>query len=67
METILRVFAKVCEAVQYAFQRGVIHRDLKPNNILVSPDNTAKIIDFGQCARSGSVKERSRSPIRNWM
>jgi serine/threonine protein kinase/Flp pilus assembly protein TadD len=46
----LDLFASVCDAVHHAHQKGVIHRDLKPNNILVATvDNRPqiKVIDFG--------------------
>jgi tetratricopeptide (TPR) repeat protein len=43
----LRLFVTICEAVQYAHQRGVIHRDLKPGNILVDDEGEPKILDFG--------------------
>ncbi len=43
----LRMFRQVCAAVQYAHQRMVIHRDLKPGNILVAADGTPKLVDFG--------------------
>ena len=43
----LQAFSKVCEAVQYAHQKGVIHRDLKPGNIFVTADGTPKLLDFG--------------------
>jgi non-specific serine/threonine protein kinase/serine/threonine-protein kinase len=43
----LELFAKVCEGVQHAHQKGVIHRDLKPGNILVDPSGQPKILDFG--------------------
>jgi serine/threonine protein kinase len=43
----LRLFASVCDAVEYAHQRGVIHRDLKPSNILVNEDGEPVIVDFG--------------------
>ncbi len=47
IEERLRLFACVCEAVQYAHQHAVIHRDLKPSNILVKPDGTVRLLDFG--------------------
>ena len=43
----LRLFASVCRAVQFAHQNLVVHRDIKPSNILVQPDGTVKLLDFG--------------------
>ena len=46
----LELFVQVCQAVQHAHQKGIIHRDIKPNNVLVAEyDNRAvpKVIDFG--------------------
>ena len=47
LEETLELFVTVCEAVQYAHQKGVIHRDLKPTNILVDGNGTPRILDFG--------------------
>jgi tetratricopeptide (TPR) repeat protein/predicted Ser/Thr protein kinase len=43
----LELIAKVCDAVHHAHQKGVIHRDLKPGNILVDVSGQPKVLDFG--------------------
>lgn len=44
---ILSLFARVCDGVDHAHHRGVVHRDLKPVNILVGADGAPKVLDFG--------------------
>ncbi len=43
----VRLFTKVCQAVSYAHQNGVIHRDLSPANILVDESGEPRVFDFG--------------------
>ncbi len=43
----LAIFNQVCEALFYVHSRGIVHRDLKSNNIKVEPNGQAKLLDFG--------------------
>ncbi len=47
IEERLRLFLTVCDAVQFAHQRLVVHRDLKSDNILVGDDGSPRLLDFG--------------------
>ena len=46
-EEAVRIASQICSALKHAHKNGIVHRDIKPQNILVSEDGTIKVADFG--------------------
>lgn len=51
---MISIIEQIADALDYAHSKGIIHRDIKPANIIVMPDKTIKIADFGIAKISGS-------------
>ena len=56
----LALMVKICQAVNHAHLRGLIHRDLKPGNILVDETGQPKVLDFGVARLTGSDEQATR-------
>jgi len=60
--SIVAVAADICRALEHAHAQGIVHRDLKPENVVLLPDGTAKLMDFG-IARSVTSRMTSEGNI----
>jgi serine/threonine protein kinase/tetratricopeptide (TPR) repeat protein len=53
VEACLRIARQVADALQHAHERGLVHRDVKPSNIALTPDGRALLLDFGLTSTDG--------------
>ena len=64
IETRLSIIRQIADALDYAHARKVMHRDIKPGNILISPKGRVQLLDFGLAAQiSTSLRRTSRLDI----
>lgn len=57
IDRVIRILTGVARALAHAHAHGLVHRDLKPANIVVQPDDSAKVFDFGIAAIAGEVAD----------
>jgi tetratricopeptide (TPR) repeat protein/predicted Ser/Thr protein kinase len=54
LEDIIAIAKQICAALQHAHMQNIIHRDLKPENVIIEPDGTVRLMDFGLALSTAS-------------
>src|SRR5262249_47081084 len=62
IETAIRYGVQIADALAHAQERGVVHRDLKSSNVIITPEGRVKVLDFGLAKR---VIEKSEDATRS--
>ena len=61
LRKLLRRFLDVCNAIDYAHSRGVLHRDLKPRNVIVGKHGETLVVDWGLAKALGNIEQSSNA------
>ncbi len=54
-DTIVKTFAQICSALSFAHEKGIVHRDIKPDNVLLTKEGDIKLADFGVAKMHGET------------
>lgn len=60
---VAEIASQACQALSVAHNQDIIHRDIKPQNIMVQPDGNVKVMDFGIARAKNSVKEKTSAVL----
>ncbi|MFC1834928.1 protein kinase, partial [Thermodesulfobacteriota bacterium] len=64
LPTMIDFLMQICKGLSHAHEKDIVHRDIKPGNILVQKDNRVKIVDFGLACSAGTKDENIRGTVR---